>query len=243
MKQRLISLSVTGATAACALVLAATSAFASAPRTTTWSVSPGGAIKGSLNTGTTTILKDTTSGQSISCSVAVANGSTKAGKGLPGAGLGKITTASWGTSTNPCKGPLSSTFTAVGTASTTHPWSLNAVSYKSTVDGGQTSGTLTNTATGQVGVGATLKGTVLGATCTAVVGGTTTARASANLLYDNTSGLMAITGTVNLKVLKSNCPTISVGDKVSFTTSPTSTAGKAVSHGYALSPKQKITSP
>lgn len=240
MKRRLISLTISGATAATALVLAATSAFASAPRLT-WSVSPGGSIKGVLNSGTTTILKDTTSGNAVTCTVSTAIGSLRAGTGLGGTGIGKLTSASWGTSTTPCKGPFSSTWTATSTATSTDPWMLNALSYSSSVDSGQTKFSINEKdATGDTGVGATLHGSVLGASCTAKVGGTTTALANANALYDNGSGLLAITGTANLKVLSSNCPGLSAGDSVTFTTSPASVAGSKIFHGYAISPKQKI---
>lgn len=240
MKHRLISLTVSGTTVAAALVLAATTAFASAPRVTTWTVSPGGAIAGALNTGTTAVLQDTTAGVPVTCKVSSAKGSVKAGKGQSGTGIGSITSATWGSTSSKCAGPLGSTFTATGSASTTKPWKLNAVSYKPTVDGGQTVGTLTAAGTG---VGATLHGSALGVACTTVVGGTTAAPARANALYDNTSGVLAITGTVNLKVLSSNCPLVKAGDKVTFMTSPVSVAGKAATHGYKLSPKQKITSP
>jgi hypothetical protein len=242
MKTRLISLTATVVTAGAAIALAATSAFASAPHAKlSWSVSPGGSIKGVLNSGTTTILKDTTSGNSVTCKVSTAVGSLKSGSGLSGSGIGKITSISWGTSTTKCTGPFSSAWTATGTATSTDPWMLNATGYASSVDGGQTSGTITeHDATGDIGVGATLHGTVLGAACTAVVGGTTSAPASASVLYDNTSGLLAATGTSGLKVLSSNCPGLTKGDSVTFFTSPTSKAGTAVSHGYAISPKQKI---
>ena len=70
----------------------------------------------------------------------------------------------------------------------------------------------------------------------------------ANVLYDNGSGLLAVTSTANLKILKTNCPGISTGDAVTFVTSPTSSAGKTVSHGYAVKitktkGKETITSP
>jgi hypothetical protein len=236
MRRKITKIAFSTAAAAAAIVITASAAVA-----ITWSVSPGGSIKGTLNSGTTTILKDNTSGNSVTCKVSTALGSLKSGKGLSGTGIGKITSVTFGTSTSKCTGPFSSTWTATGTATSTDPWLLNATGYASSVDGGQTSGTITeHDATGDTGVGGTLHGTVLGAACTAKVGGTTSSPAYAKGLYDNGSGLLAITSTSGLKVLSSNCPGLTTGDSVTFFTSPTSKAGTAVSHGYALSPKQKI---
>jgi hypothetical protein len=233
MNKRLSRILFVGGGAAAVVALSAGAAFAA-----TWSISPAGNFIGSLNSGTTTSLKDTTSGVTLSCSKASSNGNVpKAGSGLSGKGIAKITKVTFGTSTVKCTGPAGSTFTAVGL---NLPWSLNAVSYNASVDGGQTTGTITAPGTG---VGGKITGTVLGVSCSATIGGTTAKPAVASGLYDNKSRLLAITKVTNLKVLTSNCPTVNVGDGSTFITAPASKAGKAVSHGYAISNKIKITSP
>ncbi len=158
-------------------------------------------------------------------------------RGLSGKGIATITSTTFGTSAKKCTGPAGSTFTAKGTNT---PWKLNAVSYKASVDGGQTTGTITSSGTG---VGGKLSGTVLGVSCSATFGGTTSAPAKANALYDNKSHLLAITSVSNLKVTASNCPDVNVGDGATFVTAPASKKGTKVSHGYSTSPAIKITSP
>lgn len=242
MKKRLATILLAGGAAAAVLGMSATPAVAATP---TWSSTPGGAFTSKLNSGTTTVLKDLSNGSTITCTTSAANGTLKSGHRLPGNGIGKITSVTFGSSASKCKGPLSSTWTSVGTATTKSPWLLNAKTYKATVDKGQTSGTIT--APG-AGVGATLHGTVLGVACTAKVGGTTAHPALANVLYDNGSGLLGVASTANLKILSTNCPGIRTGDSVTFFTSPRSSAGKTVSHGYAVKitktgGKEKITSP
>jgi hypothetical protein len=233
MRKRIASIMLSGGGAALAVCLSATAASAA-----TWSISPAGSFTGSLNSGTTTQLKDTTTGVVLTCTTATAKGNVpKAGSGLPGKGIATVSAATFGSSTKKCTGPAGSTFTAVGT---NLPWSLNAGSYNPNVDGGQTKGTLTASGTG---VGGKLTGTVLGVSCSATFGGTTAAPAIAQFLYDNTPHLLAITGVTHLKVLSSNCPDVSPGDGATFVTSPVSKAGTAVSHGYSVSPPLKITSP
>jgi hypothetical protein len=205
--------------------------------TDTWSVSPSGSYTASLNTGTTTILKNTTTDLTLSCtSSAVAGSLVSSATGSP-ATLGTITSVTWSTCTG--LGGLVSAGSATGNATATDPWDINGVSYSSTVDDGQTTGTITGTAS--TGVGATLNLTIAGSSCTATVGGTTTAVGSAAALYGNTNKLLAVTGTTNLKVLTSDCTGLSVGNGVSFYTSPTSTAGTTITHGYAPSTSPTIT--
>lgn len=233
MRKHLTAILVSGGAAAAAIMLSATAALAA-----TWSVSPAGTFAGTLNTGTTTLLKDNTTGITLSCTKSTSNGSVpKAGHGLAGKGIATITKTTWGTSTVPCTGPAGSTFTAV---SKNTPWKLNAVSFKAGVDGGQTVGTITAAGTG---VGGTITGTVLGASCSATFGGSSAAHAVAHGLYDNGSRLLAITSVSNLKVTASTCPGVSVGDVASFITSPASKAGAKVTHGYHVNKAIKITSP
>lgn len=233
MRKHLTKVLLIGGAAATAITLGASAAVAA-----TWSISPAGSFKGTLNSGTTTKLTDNSTGAALSCTKSTSTGSVpKAGHGLSGNGIATISKTTFGTSTTKCTGPAGSTFTAV---SLNTPWKLNAVSYKASVDGGQTTGTITASGTG---VGAKISGTVLGSACTATVGGTTSKPAVAHGLYDNGSHLLAITGVTNLVVLSSNCLEVNKGDSVTFITSPASTAGKAVSHGYSVSSKIKLTSP
>jgi hypothetical protein len=235
MNKRLSRIFFVGGGAAAALALSTTAAFAVAA---TWSISPAGSFTGSLNTGTTTTLTDTTTGITLVCTKSTAKGSVpKAGSGLSGKGIATISSTTFGTSTAKCTGPAGTTLTAV---SLNTPWKLNAVSYKASVDGGQTTGTITASGTG---VGAKISATILGSACTATVGGTTAAPAKANGLYDNGSHLLAITSVANLKVLTSNCPTLNVGDGTTFVTSPASKAGTKVSHGFSVSSKIHLSSP
>jgi hypothetical protein len=228
------TLFVSGVTAA-VIALGTATAFAV---TATWTISPKGNFTSGLNSGTTTLLTDTTTGTQLTCTVSASNGTVpKSGSGLSGKGIAKITSTTFGTSAHPCTGPAGSTFTSVGL---NFPWKLNATKYNKAVDGGQTTGTITAAGTG---VGGKITGTVLGVACSATLGGTTTAPAKANGLYDNGSHTLAITSVTNLKVTASTCPTVNVGDSSTFTTAPASKAGTAVTHGYVVSPALHISSP
>ena len=57
---------------------------------TTWTVRPGGTITA---TASTAALTDTTTGTTLGCSGASMSGTLKPGSGLPGRGIGSITTA------------------------------------------------------------------------------------------------------------------------------------------------------
>jgi hypothetical protein len=233
MRKHLTALLLSSGAAAAAIMLSASAASAA-----TWSISPAGSFTGTLNTGTTTLLKDTSTGITLTCTKSTSTGSVpKAGHGLSGNGIASISKTTWGTTSSPCTGPASSTFTAVSTGT---PWKLNAVSYKASVDGGQTTGTISASGTG---VGGKITGTVLGVACSSTFGGTTSAPAKANGLYDNGSHLLAITSVSNLKVTASTCPDVNVGDGATFITNPASKAGTKVSHGYSVSSKLKLTSP
>lgn len=233
MNRRLSRILFVGGAAAAVIALTAAAAFAA-----TWSISPAGKFTGTLNSGATTMLEDTSTGVTLTCTASTSKGKVpKAGSGLSGKGIATITSTTFGTSAKKCTGPAGSTFTAKGTNT---PWKLNAVSYKASVDGGQTTGTITSSGTG---VGGKLSGTVLGVSCSATFGGTTSAPAKANALYDNKSHLLAITSVSNLKVTASNCPDVNVGDGATFVTAPASKKGTKVSHGYSTSPAIKITSP
>jgi hypothetical protein len=203
---------VTSAALAGVLALSAGSAVAAADTAVaaTWTVKPGGAI--TAKAGTTT-LKDTKTGSTLTCKSSSGKGKVKSGKGLPGAGIGSITTLSFST----CTGPLGLTFTV----KTTHfPWHLNAVSFSS----GVTTGTIT-------GIHATLTGP----SCSAVVDGTgaTANNGKVKAKYSNSTGKLTTTGAGNLHIYNVHgcAGLIGSGDGSSFKGS------------YTITPKQTITSP
>ena len=117
-----------GAATAAVIGLSAAPALAA----TTWTVSPGGAI--TATSGKTT-LKDTTTGNSLTCESSSTSATLESGSGLKGAGLGSITAVTF----KVCSGPLGSIwhFTANDL-----PWHLNANSYDSST--GVTTGTITH---------------------------------------------------------------------------------------------------
>jgi hypothetical protein len=141
MNRRLSRILIVGGTAAAAIALSAQAAFAS-----TWTISPAGSFTAPLKSGTTTLLKDLSTGITLTCTKSTSKGSVpKAGSGLSGKGIATISSTTFGTSTTPCTGPAGTTLTSV---SLNTPWKLNAVSYKASVDGGQTTGTITASCTG-----------------------------------------------------------------------------------------------
>ncbi|MGI8332616.1 hypothetical protein ACRYCC_21910 [Actinomadura scrupuli] len=152
----------------------------------TWSVSGGGTISGSLKPGVNAVLRDTTTGQNITCGVASAGGTIADGTGLSGTGIAGITSATFGTSSNKCSGPFFSSFTSALKPGTT--WSLNAVSYS----GGVTSGTIT-------GIDALVTGSSLFGSCNAEVTGEVD-----SVTYDNATG--------ELKIAVDATPSLTIGN-------------------------------
>jgi hypothetical protein len=100
-----------------------------------WTVTPGGAITG---TSGQAVLQDEDTGSSIICTRSTTAGSLKSGNGLPGAGIGSLTSVSF----SDCAGPTGLTFVIQTSASKQNPWRLNAKSYAPA--SGQTNGTITN---------------------------------------------------------------------------------------------------
>jgi hypothetical protein len=196
-----------GAATAAVIGLSAAPAFAA----TTWTVSPGGAI--TAKSGTTT-LKDTKTGNSLSCTSSSTSATLKKGSGLAGAGLGSITKVTF----TDCTGPLGLSFTVT----TKHlPWKLNAVSYNSKT--GVTTGTIT-------GIDATLSGP----SCSADVDGTGAGKDNGQVdaTYTNSTGKLAVLATGgNLHIYDvSGCAgLINSGDPSTFTAT------------YTVTPKQTIT--
>jgi hypothetical protein len=106
-------------TAGCAALLTAAIGATTTLAATAWTVQPGGPV--SLRSGTFT-LKDTRTGAQANCPSARMQGTLKSGSGLPGTGIGSITSAGFpqcGRSLPPPPIP-----TAAGL-----PWLLNVTSY------------------------------------------------------------------------------------------------------------------
>jgi hypothetical protein len=181
---------------------------------TTWTVKPGGTI--TAKSGTTT-LKDTKTGQKLSCSSSAAKATLKKGSHLSGTGLGSITAISFSNCTGPLKVPF--------TVKSSHlPWKLNAVSYSRST--GTTTGTIT-------GIHATLTGT----SCSAIVDGSTGATKNNGMVhvtYGNKTHkltVLASGGNLHIYNVKGCFGLIKSGDGSSFTAT------------YTVSPAQTITSP
>lgn len=215
MRKSSASALVVAAAAATTLVISSP-AFAA-----TWTVSNGGTIKGSLSSGTSAVLTDTTTKQNVTCTAATAGGSIANGTGKAGAGIGSITSATFGTSSSKCSGPLFSSFTSVIKPGST--WKLNAVSYNATT--GVTSGTIT-------GVDALVTGSSILGTCDSEVTG-----AVNTVTYTNSTGVLKVAtdttpGLTLSNVTGSGCAgLINNGDKATLSAS------------FVISPKVKITSP
>ena len=112
--------------AALSIGLSATSSLAA---TKTWTVSPGGTISAKAGK---PVLKDTTSGTTVSCTSSTTAGTLKSGSGLKGAGIGSVTSIAF---TN-CTVLGQTVSLSTGTVS----WPINAVSYKAGVTHGTVSG-------------------------------------------------------------------------------------------------------
>lgn len=209
MHKRIAAILATGGAAALTIGLTAAPAFAA-----TWTVKPGGSITGSAGT---TKLKDTTTGNTLSCTSSKTTAKLKSGSGLAGSGIGKVT----GISFTGCTGPLGLTFTVTPGHL---PWHLNAVSYNATSH--VTTGTIT-------GIHATLTGP----SCSAVVDGATSGTADngkVKVKYANGTHILKVLpkgGTLHIWNVSGCAGLIGSGDGSSFTGS------------YTISPAQTITSP
>jgi hypothetical protein len=216
MRKHLTKVLLTGGVAALAVGIGATTAMA--VTATTWTVTPGGAVTGSAGT---TTLKDTKTGTVLKCTSSATVATLKKGSGLAGAGLGKITSVTFkGSGPNgECTGPGGLLFVATTSASTTHPWKLNATSFS----GGVTKGSIT-------GVTASLSGNG----CTATVGGTTaTSTGKVTGTYTNSTHVLKVSGgNLHIWNVSAGClGLINNSDGSSFVGS------------YTITPAQTITSP
>lgn len=204
---------VTAAGAAAVLTagLAAAPSFATTIRAT-WTITPGGAVTGKAST---TTLKDTKTGTTLTCASSATTATLKSGSGQTNP-IGKITSVTFSN----CTGPGGLVFTATTTASSSNPYPLNATGYNST--SGVTTGNITN-----------IKASISGPGCSASVAGTTaTSTGKVTGKYSNSTGKLTTSGG-NLHIWNvSGCfGLIANGDPSTFKGS------------YAISPKQKITSP
>ena len=163
MSRRYARILVAGCAAVLAATVGATAAFAAA----TWTIQPGGPV--SLKSGTFT-LKDPRTGTTIPCSSAGMSGTLESGSGLPGTGIGSITTV------HPlfCPTPQGISFTL---RARDLPWHLNVLSYNATT--GVVTGSLSHL---QVGVS--------GTACTAVIDGMsgTASDGTVRVSYTNSTG-------------------------------------------------------
>ena len=209
MRKHLTALLIGSGAAALALGIGTA---AMATTATTFTVKPGGAVTGTAGK---TVLKDTKTGTVLTCVSSATKATLKKGSGVSGTALGKITSVTFST----CTGPGGLKFTATTSASTTHPWHLNATSFSN----GVTKGTITLVTAALSGNG-----------CTATVAGTTaTSTGKTNGSYSNSTHVLTASGG-NLHVwnVSAGClGLINTGDGTTFT-------GK-----YKISPAQTITSP
>jgi hypothetical protein len=159
----------------------------------TWTVTPGGNVKGESGP---VLLEDTVTGGTVRCASSVAAGVLESGSGLPGPGLGSVTSVTY----TKCADPSGLAFTISASAATDNPWRLNAKSYDAS--SAVTTGTITNiTATlGGSGCQAVLAGpavTVPGAVKITYANGTHRLRlldAGGTLHFWNVSGCTGLFG-------------------------------------------------
>jgi len=195
------------AAAASVIGLAAAPAFAAS----TWTVKPGGAVTGTA--GKTTVT-DATKKLSVTCTSSTIKASLRSGKGLPGAGLGTVSSMAFN---NCAGGALSVTITG------TMP--LNGVSFSAGVSSmtiTKIHGTITVSAV--PGCSATIDGT-----------GATAKNGMVKAKFSNTANTLTVSaagGNLHIYNPSSACgTTISNKDAVNF-------AG-----AYKFNTKQTITSP
>ncbi len=201
---------VLSAAAASVVGLAAAPALAA----TTWTVKPGGSIKGTAGT---TVVTDTTKGLSVNCTSSVAKGTLKSGSGLAGKGIGTVTSLAF-------KGCSVATFTVSVTITGKMP--LNATAYNATTK--VASMTVTK-------IHGTFSVSSLG--CSATIDGTgaTAHNGMVKAKFANKTDILKVLasgGNLHLYNVSSGCQgAVSSGDSVNFTA------------GYKLAPAQHITSP
>ncbi len=226
MRKRLASVILATGTAAAAVMLTASTAFA-AP--STWTISPGGAYTSS-QASTTSTLTDVTASQTITCSTETDAGTMNTSASGSPAVVGTITSSKFST----CHDGIGDTGWSATSSGT---WNINAAHYQGT-DGtgttcantGVTCGTISN-------VTSVVSGTILGASCKFTVSGsvgTSSVPESASdvpVTYTNSTGDLFVPNTKTLKVTSvTGCDSIiKINDVAEFTGT------------FAVSPKQTIT--
>jgi len=197
-----------------AAILAASPGAASAATAKTWTVRPGGkiaAISGKI------VLTDTPTGATMWCGSSRMSGPLRSGSGLPGTGIGSLTTAVF----SQCSaGPFPATVTARGL-----PWRLNLTSYDRST--GVARGTISHL---QINAAPSF------AQCTAVIKGTsgTAPDGVVAVSYTSKTGILKILrtdGNLHWYHVQSCAGIIRNGDTATLSTS------------YTVSPRQVITSP
>ena len=187
--------------------MAAAPAFATA---STWTVSPGGATTGKAGT---TVVTDTTAGESVTCSSSATKGSFKSGGGLSGTGIGTVTSI---TLSGCSVLGMNLSVTLTGTMP------VNALSYH------KTKKTVSMSIT-------KIHGKLSSSGCSATIDGTGAAAHNGTIkaTYMDTGGKLKVLSTGgNLHLYNVNCfGVLNSGDAVNYTTT------------YTLTPKQDITSP
>jgi hypothetical protein len=177
----------------------------------TWTVRPGGAIK--ANAGKTT-LTDTTTGSVLNCSSSHMSGTLKQGAGLPGSGIGSITTAAYS-----CGTPLP----WIHLTSRGLPWHLNLTSYDAGT--GVSHGTISH-----------LQLALSGPACSAAINGTSSSASNGvvAVTYANATGQLKVLprgGTLHWYHVGGCAGLVGNGDPAQLSAT------------YAVSPSQAITSP
>jgi hypothetical protein len=181
----------------------------------TWTISPGGTITAKAKKAT---VSDTTSGNSLTCSSTTMTGKLKKGKKLAGAAAGSVSAFT----ISGCKAEGAS----VKVTASHLPWKLNLVSYNKAK--GVTTATLT---------GLHIKLSVAALGCSGTVDGTkaTADNGKITVTYTNKTGVLKTLttgGNLHLFNVTSGClGVINTGDKAT------------ISASYAVTKKQKITSP
>ena len=180
---------------------------------TTWTVRPGGPV--SMKSGKF-ILTDPTTGSTLTCPSSTLGGELNNGSGLPGTGIGSVTTVR----SIVCPTPLGPTF--ILTARDL-PWHLNVSSYNATTD----------VVTGSLGH---LQIAFSGPSCTAVIDGTsgTASDGTVKVTYSNGTGrltLLTTGGNLHFYNVRGCFGLIHSGDSTT------------ISATYTMSPIQAITSP
>jgi len=176
----------------------------------TWTVSPGGAITATADKGT---LADTTTGSTLNCSSNM-SGKLKEGGGLPGTGIGSITTAGF-TCGTPLPWPH---LTSLGL-----PWHLSLTSYNAGT--GVSHGRISH-----------LQLALSGPACTAAINGTSSATSDGvvAVTYANATGKLKVLptgGTLHWYHVHGCAGLVGNGDPAQLSAT------------YAASPPQAITSP